>query len=92
MLAQARPMGPRCIGCLMQCEVRRERAICGMTNVPIPWPIVVRRKDTTAHAPDHRTMPPHQGGEGGIVPPGNEALQKFAIGHPRPVGQEHGPT
>src|SRR5262245_52988682 len=54
--------------------------------------VVVVAEDTAAHAPDHRTMPPHQGCKGGIVSLSQERLQQLPIGHPCPVSQQHGST
>ena len=42
-------------------------------------------KDSAAHAPHHRGVPFHQGGEGVLVPPAQEMGQQFPIGPPGPV-------
>jgi hypothetical protein len=37
-------------------------------------------KDAAADAQDHRPMPPHQGGEGGLIALAGKTLQQLAVG------------
>ena len=41
-----------------------------------------------AQAQDHRAVPLHQGGEGGLVALGREALQELAVGQLRRVRRQ----
>src|SRR5262249_7383722 len=54
--------------------------------------IVVVVENPAARAPNHRAMPPHQGGEGRFVPMLEEVPQELPIGQSRPIAQQHGPA
>jgi hypothetical protein len=53
---------------------------------------VVRVEQAAADTPNHRAVPPHEGGEGGFVPMLDEAPEQLAIGQPGPVSQKDGPA
>ena len=53
------------------------------------WPpnVMVVAKDPAAHAPHHRSMPPHQGCKSRLVTAAKVVRQQLSIGPPRTLGQ-----
>src|SRR5262249_40546578 len=54
--------------------------------------VVVVAKDTAAHAPNHRSVPPHEGFQSRFFPAAEVVPQQLPIGPPRSVAQEHRPA
>src|SRR5207245_2118492 len=53
--------------------------------------VVMITEDTTADAPDHRPMPPHQGCKSRFLTAVEVVLQQLPIGPLRPISQQHSP-
>jgi uncharacterized protein (TIGR02996 family) len=49
-------------------------------------------QQAAAHAPHHRTMPPHQGCQSRLVTTAEVVHQQLPIGQPRPLAQKHRPA
>jgi hypothetical protein len=54
--------------------------------------IMVIDEDATAHAPDHRAVPPHQGRKRGLLSAAEVGLQQLPVGQSGPIPPQHGPA